>query len=351
MIVGITGPAGSGKNTVADILSREYGFQQLAFADALKESIVSLDPLLNIEGRLERLSDVVERETMDVAKNKYPQVRKILQDYGVSMRDVVDVDVWIKALHQRVVGGSSANICITDLRFENELRYVMDMNGVVIRVERPDNPFDIGSAHVSEQMVVDTPYVIVNHGYAIGALEATVVDCWSEWDFSHGYQKRYVANGRANCKSCGEWRPVNDFPPDKRMSSGILSRCRICVNEKAKGKPSRSSEARAREYAKLDKELLFKASREKKLASYGLTVGDYDSMLDRQGGVCAICNRPENRTHHLTGKTFSLAVDHDHETGKVRGLLCTRCNKAIGALGDSHESIARAVKYLTGWTE
>lgn len=349
MLIGITGAAGAGKNTVANILSDKYGFEQVAFADALKESLVALDPLVLINGSTERLSDIVERESMDVAKNKYPSVRKALQDYGVAMRDCVDKDVWVKMVHQTIQNSSSGKVCITDLRFENELKYIMDMNGAVIKVVRPDNPFDIGSTHVSEKMVVDTPYVIENNVATLNELGLLIESKWEEWNFKQGYQKRYKANGRAFCKTCDESKSLDEFPPDNRMAIGVSSTCRSCTNLKAKHKPSRSPEARKLEYDSLNKDLLFRQSREKLLASYGLSVSDYDRMLAEQGGVCAICGRPENRTHHVTGRAFNLSVDHDHETGKVRGLLCTRCNKAVGALGDSHESIQRVVEYLKPW--
>jgi hypothetical protein len=58
------------------------------------------------------------------------------------------------------------------------------------------------------------------------------------------------------------------------------------------------------------------------LKLYGITVQDYDRMLKKQDGVCLICKRPE--------KNRKLAVDHDHETGAVRGLLCTSCNNTLG---------------------
>lgn len=54
---------------------------------------------------------------------------------------------------------------------------------------------------------------------------------------------------------------------------------------------------------------------------FGLSDEEYDSMLQRQGGVCAICQRPPARNH--------LAVDHDHDTGAIRGLLCPPCNRSV----------------------
>lgn len=75
---------------------------------------------------------------------------------------------------------------------------------------------------------------------------------------------------------------------------------------------------------------------------YGITVEDYEEMLDAQGGVCAICGG--NNEGHLR-KNLKLAVDHNHETGRVRGLLCDKCNRGIGLL-KNQENIESAMLYL-----
>lgn len=82
-----------------------------------------------------------------------------------------------------------------------------------------------------------------------------------------------------------------------------------------------------------------------KLAAYGLTAADYESMLAEQGGVCACCGQPET-ARHRSGTLFQLAVDHDHDTGRVRGLLCAVCNRALGLLGDSADRVRALVGYL-----
>jgi hypothetical protein len=83
--------------------------------------------------------------------------------------------------------------------------------------------------------------------------------------------------------------------------------------------------------------------------NFGITEEEYDSMLTTQGGCCRICAATTN--HHARGKPCRLAVDHDHKTGRVRGLLCTRCNQLIGSAGDSVEILAAAIKYLTAESE
>ena|SRR3990170_1348221 len=98
----------------------------------------------------------------------------------------------------------------------------------------------------------------------------------------------------------------------------------------------------AREYQRSPKGQAF--SRERHLQSYGLTPEQYAEMLVEQKGVCAVCGKPETAQSRL-GTPYSLAVDHDHETGAVRGLLCGTCNAALGMLGDSSEMILNLLSY------
>ena len=72
--------------------------------------------------------------------------------------------------------------------------------------------------------------------------------------------------------------------------------------------------------------------------SYGISVEDYDRMLEKQGGKCAICGEVDD--HH------SLAVDHCHETGAVRGLLCSLCNRGLGLFKDRADLLTAAIKHL-----
>jgi len=87
-----------------------------------------------------------------------------------------------------------------------------------------------------------------------------------------------------------------------------------------------------------------RASRRRTVQNYGITVEQYAEMLDAQNGVCAICGRPE--THIRKGTLCQLAIDHDHESGQVRGLLCNNCNRAIGLLKDNPKILRSAADYL-----
>jgi len=74
---------------------------------------------------------------------------------------------------------------------------------------------------------------------------------------------------------------------------------------------------------------------------YGVSFDEYEAMLVAQEGRCAVC-----RSEHAGGRWKRLHVDHDHATGKVRGLLCHNCNLAIGLLRDDPDRLLRAVEYL-----
>lgn len=79
---------------------------------------------------------------------------------------------------------------------------------------------------------------------------------------------------------------------------------------------------------------------------YGITRDDYLKMLLEQGGVCAICKTAEAVINKKTGTFRLLAVDHCHTTGKVRGLLCSHCNHAIGKFKDNVDILKSAISYL-----
>lgn len=80
--------------------------------------------------------------------------------------------------------------------------------------------------------------------------------------------------------------------------------------------------------------------------NYGITLATYNAMLEKQGGVCAICKNPEASFEQRFQRTRNLAVDHCHTTNKVRGLLCTKCNRGIGCFGDDVGLLNSAIAYL-----
>src|SRR6266480_6312978 len=81
------------------------------------------------------------------------------------------------------------------------------------------------------------------------------------------------------------------------------------------------------------------------MENYDMTIEEYQSMLDRQNGLCASCNNPETAKGN-TGKLKPLAVDHDHVTGKVRSLLCSNCNQTLGCLEEDPERVNALLRYI-----
>jgi hypothetical protein len=75
------------------------------------------------------------------------------------------------------------------------------------------------------------------------------------------------------------------------------------------------------------------------MRAYPLTGDEYEALWLEQGGLCGLCERP-----NVAGR--ALAIDHDHTTGVVRGLLCNRCNMALGQLRDDPDLLERAAAYV-----
>jgi 5-methylcytosine-specific restriction endonuclease McrA len=96
------------------------------------------------------------------------------------------------------------------------------------------------------------------------------------------------------------------------------------------------------EWATQRREKLIKNSLKRK---FGIDEQTYKKMLAEQGGVCACCGNPEIRIDPRTGNPLSLAVDHDHQTGKIRALLCSACNISFGLLNESPERIRYLLQY------
>lgn len=114
------------------------------------------------------------------------------------------------------------------------------------------------------------------------------------------------------CRDClpGSTRPVKG-----------LGRCATHLREEKKRRAERARELRLKKV-------------------YGLEPGEYAQIKAAQGGKCFICQR-------ATGASKALAVDHDHTTGYVRGLLCGPCNQTVGQARDDIAYFERAINYLT----
>lgn len=153
-IVGLVGFIGSGKDTVAKILTAKYGYHPLAFADVLKDgvSIVFGWPRHFLEGDTPESRDFREKEdefwSRKLGKKITP--RLVLQKFGTEgTRDIFGEDIWVSALERRIEQKHYKKIVITDVRFPNEIKFIEDQQeGYVFRVSRGESPIWY---HVAEQ--------------------------------------------------------------------------------------------------------------------------------------------------------------------------------------------------------
>ena len=149
------------------------------------------------------------------------------------------------------------------------------------------------------------------------------------------------------CIKCGIWKDTDEFYKDKRHTAdGLTSWCKKCTmkahvtyrqTENGKKIRRKSNREHQRKYRKTEsgkKAIRKHTESEKRKRSYrrhslkrkfNMTLEQYDKMFEDQGGVCVICGG-------ISDRGYRLAVDHNHETGKIRGLLCSKCNLHLFAL-------------------
>lgn len=152
------------------------------------------------------------------------------------------------------------------------------------------------------------------------------------------------------CKKCNIIKDLTDFYTSKRSKDGHQHYCIEC-NSKEHAKyrakyPNKMSE-NSRSYRVRFPEKHKRSDRNTHLKRlYGLTIEDYDRILENQGGVCAICKATEHVIDKRTGEARRLSVDHSEITREVRGLLCKACNTSIGAMKEDIEIFNSAIEYL-----
>jgi|688.fasta_scaffold378885_2 hypothetical protein len=129
------------------------------------------------------------------------------------------------------------------------------------------------------------------------------------------------------CSKCNIEKPLIEYGLDKKAKDKKSSWCLVCYKNRAKQyRDIPGAQLKQKSFALKHK--------------FNITLDTYNLMFTQQKGCCAICNT------HQSELSRALAVDHNHETGKVRGLLCMGCNRGIGMLGDNLNTIQNAVKYL-----
>lgn len=127
------------------------------------------------------------------------------------------------------------------------------------------------------------------------------------------------------CSSCRVEKPntIKYYGISKRYGDGFKLICRECLSEKNR---------KIREW--------------KRKTFYGVTEPQYIEMINSQKGLCKICGMKETKISFKTGNVVSLAIDHCHKTGVVRGLLCAKCNLMLGYARDNTDILKSAIKYL-----
>lgn len=157
-------------------------------------------------------------------------------------------------------------------------------------------------------------------------------ECLSKYKFFVATAEKPGVSEKRCCR-CKKMKLASDFHRNKYSKDGLLSACTICENDRNHFEKKRRSEYQKKYY-------LEKRQSAHCLRKYGITFEQRREMFVKQNGKCDLCG--------VQISEFSLAVDHNHVTGKVRGLLCMQCNTGIGALqGDKGTGVLfKAIDYL-----
>jgi hypothetical protein len=155
------------------------------------------------------------------------------------------------------------------------------------------------------------------------------------------------------CETCGATKKRTEFRHRRTTKSPLgwrMKFCRDCEEKRRKvyRKTSAGKAAAKRQHERRKQRgQTYPHNRKTRLRlRYGLTPEGYDELFTRQGGVCAICGEPQEPTTRHGVTSTALSVDHDHATGKVRGLLCNRHNRGLGFFDDDPDLLLKAVAYL-----
>lgn len=142
------------------------------------------------------------------------------------------------------------------------------------------------------------------------------------------------------CSECKQDKHVNAFYGNRRTWDGLCGSCKDCINR------HRREDKLYTKLKRLEPNQLRFDKRKRSILKerYGISLEDYENMKKEQNGLCLICKNPEDRC--IGGKPVGLSVDHDHITGHVRGLLCTRCNLAVGHFEKNRNIIFSILEYL-----
>jgi hypothetical protein len=183
-LIGFSGYARVGNDTAANILVEEYGFTRLAFADALRNALYALNPIVakvNWHEGYEHLQEIINYYGWDGYKSTpySDEIRRLLQRFGTDAgRNIIGQNVWVQATLENLPGGKYV---VTDCRFPNEAEYITERyDGIIIRVERPG----IGpiNDHYSEVALDDCDfYCHLKNDGNIGQLRKSIKEVYEKW--------------------------------------------------------------------------------------------------------------------------------------------------------------------------
>lgn len=146
-VLGLSGYARSGKDTAAQILVDQFGYERRAFADILRQGLYALNPMLAYKGEYFPLAELVDWHGWEDLKVHAPQIRELLQRLGTEVgRNLLGPDVWVEAAFRDL--DPDGSYVFTDCRFLNEARAVVVNGGKVVRIRRPG--FGPANSHISE---------------------------------------------------------------------------------------------------------------------------------------------------------------------------------------------------------
>lgn len=167
------------------------------------------------------------------------------------------------------------------------------------------------------------------------------------------------------CSICKKEKSLNEFYYDVRYKSNYTPECKLCrseyrkqwhlKNKEANNLKSKMYDLAHPEEKRMRNKKYYENNKEKHNAycyvnnrnkTYNITQDIYDTMLNNQKGVCAICGKKETKVGRINKKIKPLSVDHNHNTGKIRGLLCQNCNSGLGLFGDNEDLLIKAANYI-----
>lgn len=150
------------------------------------------------------------------------------------------------------------------------------------------------------------------------------------------------------CSKCGIEKDLSEFPNNKTKALGKDYQCKECAARFQQNYYMENKDRLLEQNAIWQRKNPESKRKHVLKSQYGLAIEEYERMYEAQNGLCAICGQAETTIDPRTKKIRKLAIDHDHETGNVRGLLCSNCNKGIGCLQDSVSILQLAINYLIG---